>query len=60
MDAKEYLLKVRSICDDYQDNFCVGCPLENIFCGVPTDPENEENEIYRIVKFVESYEKDKE
>jgi hypothetical protein len=38
MDAKDYLLKVNKICEDFEKGSgCDKCPLHKVGCGLPKE-----------------------
>jgi len=54
MDVKEYLLKVKRICQNL-DIECEDCPLQNYDCGNPTHVYSEESRIDKVIDIVENY-----
>lgn len=54
VEAKEYLIKLKKICDDYEKKqMCgEGCPLLQFGCGLPKD----DDKIDALIEAVEQYE----
>lgn len=52
MNAKDYLIKVRQICDKFESRGCNNgnCPLHKFACGLPDTADTDE-----VIKLVETF-----
>jgi hypothetical protein len=50
MDAKDYLIKINLICNEFRMR-CDDCPLETLYCGYPAN----KYDIEQTIEVVEQY-----